>query len=128
MWIFWLLWLYNGGAPRMFQMAGSDDLVAVSWGDGRAPVRVLEQVVAASDSDDFETESLELRNQLPAVDSREASDSPTVSVWTPTKSKGSAGSPAVSKNSSIASRVRTLDSSRGFAWGWHPDRAGTEAT
>ena len=112
----------------MFQMAGSDDLVAVSWGEGRAPVRVLEQVVAASDSDDLETESLELRNQLPAVDSREASDSPTVSVRAPTKSKGSAGSTAVSKKSSIASRVRAISSSSDFAWVWHPGNGGPEAT
>lgn len=105
-----------GISEDLQKQAWADGLFAMSRDHGGAAVWVFEKVVTTPNSYDLEAQSFELCDQLLACDSREAGHSPTVTVWTPTKSKGSGGSLVVSRNNSIASRIRTINSSRDLAW------------
>jgi len=105
-----------GFSEDLQKQAWADGLFAVNRDHGGAAVWVFEEVVTTPYSHDLEALSFEPRDQLPACDSWEAGHSPTVTVWTPTKSRGSGGSLVVSRNNSIASRIRTINSSRDLAW------------
>ena len=104
---------------RVFSMqeAGTDGLTCMR-GDDRTPsVLVPEEMMATFDCDEFLTS-----------DTRSAAHAAIVTRCMPTNSKSCSGVPSTPRHSAMASRMRSIASSRERACVWHAGIWGTEAT
>lgn len=105
------------------------DRLAGMHGHGRAAsVRVAQDVMAAAHARDAETGSAKSRDDGPAVERRQPRHAATEMRCTPMNSNAGASSPRSSRFSAIASRTRSINSSRERACVWQPGSAGTDAT
>src|ERR1035441_10463752 len=85
-------------------------------------------MMAACDTENAETGFGERDNEVRVGDSRRPAHAAMVTRWMPTNSKSCSGAPSTSRHSSMASRMRSVTSSRDRACVWQPASWGTEAT
>jgi hypothetical protein len=107
------------------ELGVAEDLAHESWANGFAgmhrhhsssSVRMLKKVMASLDADYREGTLSQGPHDLGPCRARQATHAATEIRWTPTNVMGSSSSPSTSRQSSTASCIRSISSSRERAW------------
>ena len=110
------------------EQAWTDRLACVHRYNGASHILMTQEIMPASDTQDAEAGLPKRVNEIGPGDSRTPAHAAMVTRWMPTNSNSCAGATDTSIHSSIASRIRSVSSSRDRACVWQPGNWGTEAT
>ena len=114
-------------SENFVKRAGADGLARVRGHDGTSAIFVAEEMMATSDADNREAGLPQGSNEGETGDAGSPAHAAMVTRWMPMNSRSAGGAPATSRQSSMASRMRCVTSSRDRACVWHPGICGTEA-
>jgi hypothetical protein len=106
----------------------TDGLACVDRYNRTSAVLMTQEMMATFDAHNAETDLPKGANETMPGDSRTPAHAATVTRWMPTNSNSCSGVPSASRHSSMASRIRSVTSSRERACVWQPASWGTEAT
>ncbi len=93
-----------------------------------APILMAQEMMTAFDPQNVKSNLREHRNEVGASDAQSPAHAAMVTRWMPMNSNSWSGRPSTSRHSSMASRMRSLTSSRERACVWQAGIWGTEAT
>jgi hypothetical protein len=105
---------------------GTNCVARVNGNHGTSTVFVMQEPVTALLANDGEPGSFECGRQSGSGEPRAPAHAAIVMRWMPTNSSDCSGAPATSRQSSTASRIRCITSSRERACVWQPGSCGTE--
>ena len=103
----------------LVKQAGADGLACVCGHNRTSAILVAQEMMAAFDTENEETGFCERGNEFRAGDAGRPAHAAMVTRWMPTNSKSCSGVPSTSRHSSMASRMRSVTSSRDRACVWH---------
>ena len=86
--------------------------ISPEWHHRASPVVMMEEMMTAFDTYDSKTGPGECGNEVGAGDAGSPAHAAMVTRWMPTNSNSCSGAPSTSRQSSIASRMRCMTSSR----------------
>lgn len=101
------------------EQTGADRLARVNRHNGASAICVTQEVMAALYAKNAKTDSLEGGNKVATGDAGIPAHAAMVTRWIPTNSNSCPGTPSTSRHSSMASRMRSMTSSRDCACVWH---------
>jgi hypothetical protein len=108
--------------------AGAGNLARVNRQNRAPAILVTQKVMAAFNAKNAKAYAFECGDEAVAGDAGIPAHAAMVTRWMPMNSKSCAGAPSTSRHNSIASRTRSITSSRDCACVWHTGICGTEAT
>jgi hypothetical protein len=95
---------------------------------GAPAILVTQEVMAAFHAKNAKAYPFRRGNEVGAGDAGIPAHAAMVTRWMPTNSNTCPGTPSTSRHSSMASRTRSMTSSRDCDCVWHAGICGTEAT